>query len=546
MADFTTAGAAQAATEHNSLIDATMAALTGLTQQGVDAGNALVEAVTAGTDSRGDTALSLETRKLGELEAQNKNAEFYAALGMDLPGQAKLSTSLAAAFQANTRQALEQAQSIQDREAVTLLDNPLGHIWNQLILPDEKNALEATMKTGEVIKSSMNQLNKALDENARSETQYAKKLTTASVDSQVQGLKADIDAKAAQARMHAIQQNSHDLVTVLAADKQKLDTISQIVQMRNSDEHLALSREAAAQGRVKFDQWQSDQRDTEDYINEMYTLANDTAKRLGKPELTRKEVALALKGKAQPGMQQTIQAYAQAGYINKDSGALGIAYGETPTAALDFSVATRTPLPAGVSDIYASANAKLQKALEAPGSKLDKKNKPLMDAEYNKYVLQEVTQLQANIDSRDGTNPYRIPDLKVIAASEAVKNTSLFKNVLSVEVAAGGLSASDPDTIVAKGMVGVAQGKLTLGQLAQDITTFYKAGVQANNAEKQFSRYGMAEQSSYKTKVAGAGSMTLFSTPDKVTIDMTDLTQVNSLLAKLAASKRIGQSGLWR
>lgn len=544
MVNFTTAGAAQAATEHTDLVSSTMEALSALTQQGVEAGNALVAAVSAGTDSRGDTPLSLETRKLGELEAQNKNAEFYASLGMDLQGQAKLSNALGAAFQQNTRQALEQAQSIQERESVGLLDNPLGYIWNQLILPEEKSALEATMKTGEVIKGSMNQLNKALEENAKSEATYATKITAASVDSQVRGLQANINAQAAQARMQAIQMNSHDLVTVLAADKQKLETISQVVQMRNSDEHLALAKEAAAQGRARFEQWQLDQKDTEDYITEMYNLANDTAKKLGKPELTRKEVALAMKGKAQPGLQQTIQAYAQAGYINRDSGALGIAYGETPTAALDFSVATKTPIPTAIGDIYSYASGKIKELVTA--GKIDGKNKAILDSEMNRLVDTRTKELISNIDSRDASNPYRIPDMKVLAASEAVKNTALFKNMLSTEVNAGGLTATDPDTLISKGMVAVSQGKLTLGQLAQDITTFYKAGIQANNTEKQFIRYGMPEQSTYKTKVAGAGSLTLFATPEQTVVDMTDLTQVNAVLAKIAASKRLGKSGLWR
>ena len=183
--DFSLAGIMQSASSVLSTLRDSTATLEALSREGTTVSEAMAKAVAAGTDANGDTALSLETRKLGELEAQQKKSEFYAAIGMDAQGQAKISNQLATAFKENVQRSLETAQSIRERESVGLLDNPLAWIVNQLILPDERNALDANMQEGNVIKASMNQLNNALQQTAQSEAAYAKTISAVSVDSQV-------------------------------------------------------------------------------------------------------------------------------------------------------------------------------------------------------------------------------------------------------------------------------------------------------------------------------------------------------------------------
>ena len=68
----------QAAGIQQKLVDSTTQALKTIAVQSADFTDQIVGLITGGTDERGETALSLETKKLGELEAQNRKSAFYA------------------------------------------------------------------------------------------------------------------------------------------------------------------------------------------------------------------------------------------------------------------------------------------------------------------------------------------------------------------------------------------------------------------------------------------------------------------------------------
>ena len=525
-------------------MNASVAQLEQLSAQGTAASDSLVAAMQSSVDARGDTALSLQTRKLGELEAQERKAEFRAALGMDLDGAARISNALAASYQQTTMLALEQAKGIQQRESVGLLDNPLAYIFNQLVLPDERNALQSTLVAQKVAGESLNQVNQALHATAQNEAAYAKTLSAASIDSQVEGMKNEMIAKGAEVKMKAIQFNAHNVQTIMQARRAELDTLFAVVSARNASEQLALSKEAASRERVRFDEWQKDQKDIDIYVKDMTAYANATAKSLGKPEFTKKQVELAMKGRAVPGVQQMVQQYAQNGFINANSGALGLRYGETPTAALEFATATNTPATPAVQDIYSRASANVSKIVTAEG--LNKNDKKAMDMLYNKEVKKLTRGMIESIDARDGTNSYRIPALKVLGQNPEIAESPFYK-LLAPEIAAGGLKEADPDALIAKGIEAVKANKLTFSQLASGLQLLFKTGVQLNNAEKQFGRFGMPEQTTYNARVKVPNVVikqegayrTLFA-PEPVTPqNLLDLSVINRLLVKKIAADSV-------
>ena len=543
--DFSLAGIMQSATSVFSEMQTSIAEIKNLSAQGTKVADAMANALANGTDANGDTALSVQARLEGELQAQNNKAEFWQAIGQDGAGQAKLSNQLATAFKENTQRALEQAQSIRERESVGLLDNPLAFLFNQIVLPDEKNALDATLQEGAIIKNSMNQLNQALQQTAKSELDYAVTRNKGSIDSQVAGMKANLEAKALKARMDAIQYNSHNLETVMRANQSQIDFQAKVAQIRNSEEHMQLAREAAGRERVKFNKWLADEADTDKAIAEVTRYANATAKSMGRPEFTPKQVEMAMKGKSGiPGLVDQIKSMAQVGYVNENSGAIGARYGESFTTAVDFARNVKVHVPETIARIHQQAFSNVQ--AKAATNPTLMKDKTAFDLALNNEVQALTKEWNKVIDPLDKRNSYNAPPLSVMLDQAEFKQTKL-AGVLATQVKAGGLKEADPVVIVNKGLEAFKQGQISLPELASGIRILYSAAAFYNNQANQYARFGIPEQQGYKVKVdmpnvvigpAGA-HRTLFDQEPNAQYDLTNLADVNRFVIKHLAAQSI-------
>lgn len=239
--EFSLASIMQSASSAFSELQSGVEEIKSLSGQSIIVADALAQALANGTNAQGETALSLKTKELGELETQKNKSDFWAALGMDAEGNAKISNQLATSLQENIARSTEIAKSVRERESVGLLDNPLAYIWNQIVLPDERNALAASLQEGDVLKTSLASVNQALQQTAQSEALYTKTRTAASIDSKIAGIESDFQAKALKARYDALQMNAHNVETIMKAPMQVLDFQARIVGLRNQEEHMALA-----------------------------------------------------------------------------------------------------------------------------------------------------------------------------------------------------------------------------------------------------------------------------------------------------------------
>ena len=543
--DFSLAGIMRSATSAFDKIQDSVSTLESLSTQGNTIADAMANAISRSTDANGDTALSLQTRKLAELETQKQKADLQVAIGMDGEGNAKLSNKLAAKFQETALAELQQAQSIRERESVGLLDNPLAYIFNQIVLPDERNALGAIQAEKAAISSSMNQLNTFMQQSAKTENEYAKTMSAASVDSQVAGLQASFDARALKARMDAINLNAHNVQTVMQATQHQIDFQAKVAQIRNSEEHMQLARETANRERIKFNKWLEDEKDLDNAIADVTKYANATAKSLGRPEFSAKQVELAMKGKSGvPGLVEQIKAYAQTGYINESSGAIGARYGENFSNSMAFATEVKVHVPEAVNAIGAQAWAAVQAKIAA--GTLPKNDKKAIETALNSEVDALAKKWNKEIDAKVQTNPFNAPALPVLLQQQEVANSTLGK-ILSVQVKAGNLKEAAPDIIFEKGIEAFKQGQISLPELAANIRTMYQTASLYNNQQNQIERFGIPAQIGYNAKLNIPGikinangayrTLNLFGPAPERVYDLTNLAKVNEvLIKKLAAS----------
>lgn len=543
--DFSLAGIMQSATSAFDKIQSSVATLESLSVQGNTVADAMAAAISQSTDANGDTALSLQTRKLAELQTQKNKADLQVAIGMDGEGNARLSNKLAAKFQETALAEMDQAQSIRERESVGLLDNPLAYLFNQIILPDERNKLAAIQGEKAAVQNSMQTLNSFMQQTARTEAEFAQTMTAASVDSQVAGMEAGLQARALKARMDAINFNAHNVREVIGATQQQIDFQAKVAQIRNSEEHMQLAREAASRERVKFNKWLEDEKDTDAAIAQVTQYANATARAMGRPEFSSKQVELAMKGKSGvPGLVEQIKAFAQTGYVNENSGAIGARYGENFSSSMEFAQNVKTRVPEVVSSIGQQAWAVVKSKVDA--GLLPKNDKKAVESALNAEVDALAKKWNKEIDAKDGRNPFNAPALPVLLQQKEVANSTLGK-ILSVQVAAGGLKEAAPDVVFEKGLEAFRSGQISLPELAANIRTLYSSAALYNNQQNQIERFGIPGQVGYNAKLNIPGvvigpqgayrTLNIFGPKQENTYNLTDLSAVNrALIKKLAAS----------
>jgi len=520
-------GFEQKAREHQQLIDSTNTGIKNLMGDMSSNVDQMMTALLGGTNAQGETALSLETKKLGELQAQNRKSDFLVSLGEDQDSSSRLSNQMATQFATSTREAMQLAQTVSQRKSVGFFDNPLEFIWNQLQLPDEENALKAKVDEANLAKGTIQTINQMESETAKNAEEYAQKITLGSVNSQVQGLTNNLQAQALETKNRYLQQNIGNLEFVVNADQKTLDNIAGVIAARNSAAHLALAQQQAAESSVRFAQWQKDNADTEAGREQALGFINAAAERFGKPKLdsTKLKSYMIINGGKLPPELQTMMEW---GYSNGVSGSN--AYGVAPVAAARTSAAVGVQPPSWFQEQFEDAKKTVAFQNQQSGGKLYTKPEDY-DRAINSAMAAQVTMLQAKIDPRNLANPYLIAKPSVIAENKAVQTSALWNKVLKDQI--GDSDTRDIAAIATKGIAAILDKKITPLEYELGINSYIRAGVELNNQKSQFNNFGVKELDSYNATA-----------PDGTLINWKDATAVReNLVKKLSAMQRMGGSG---
>lgn len=480
MADFGIGALQQAASQAQATNADSIAKLKQNSSDFAKVGADFISSILSGTDSNGDTALSLQARKLGELDAQQKEQEFRGAVGDSGDAQYRISSILANNWQQATIKAQQQQQEIAKKEQVQFLDDPLQWLMNYITLPDEKNALQGNLDTANQAATSIQNLNSMMSAKAQVENQYAQKLTQASIDSQVAGMQANLQAKADQAKMAVIENQSQLLTTVMSATEQQVNNIAKVIQARESEAHLALAESQFAMEKQKFGIWLKDYKDTQDQQAQLTDWYNKGAAISGMPTLNtnRIKMAMQLGGDA----AKKIQAVVELGFRNASSGTQN--FGPNPAVAANATHTIGVNTPAPVADIYARARSQMQ---QDPSFANAKKDPAALDSLFNKYVGKIVADRQSRPNYNDPTDPYAPASTKIMAQNPALASTPLFKNV----IIPNGIDTSDPQKLAELGLAAVKAGKISAGDFATGMAYYYNNATQASTANNQLVKYGL-------------------------------------------------------
>lgn len=535
LGDQAASSASQAATRLNTIRD-----------QNFKDTDQLIAAIMGGMIG-GDTDVSLRAKLLAEQEAQQNARKVYDAVGQG-EGYAALVSNQISTYESTLQDSQELAGTIAKRESVGFFDNPLEYLWNQIMLPDERNALNAKLAEANVAKKRITDTNEMMSQERKIENEFKITISAATIDSQTDALRQELAAKGYVAKLEANKTNAALTVQATNLQGQQLEIAQRFATIQSSVEHLQMAHEAAAQTRVRFEEWVKENKDKADFNEQITQWYNAGQAAVGKEPLTTDRVATMFKL-----YPEQSRAMIDAGVASISAGKAVL--GASPWFAQNTMMAAKTAIPdsdAYVRDAFAAGNTAIQNAVKAGALKEGDKNQ--VPTTFNKGAVSYMTDMQKSVDYNNKNNPYILPSPVALTTGDSpsreILGSALWQKSLAARVEAGVLPDSDPKKIIDFAMEDYRAGKITLPEIAEGIKSYYGSGMVINNEFRKFERYGLPPQGQYVVKYplpAILGQQitprSFFSGYNNVDVNLTDPVQINKLLVKLIGSQiRVNQS----
>ena len=520
--------------------------ISNLASQNTSTTDQLIAAIMGGMVG-GDTDVSLRAKLLAEQEAQQNARKVYDAVGQG-QGYASLVSNQISNYESTLQDSQELAGTIAKRESVGFFDNPLEYLWNQIMLPDERNALNAKLAEANVAKKRITDTNEMMSQERKIENEFKTTISAATIDSQTDALRQELAAKGYVAKLEANKTNAALTIQATNLQGQQLEIAQRFATIQSSVEHLQMAHEAAAQTRVKFEEWVKENKDKADFNEQITQWYNTGQLAVGKEPLTTDRVATMFKL-----YPEQSRAMIDAGVASISAGKAVL--GASPWFAQNTMMAAKTAIPDSdsyVRDAFAAGNAAIQNAVKAGALKEGDKNQ--VPTTFNKGAVSYMTEMQKSVDYNNKNNPYILPSPSALTTgdspSKEILSSALWQKSLAARVEAGVLPDSNPKTIIDFAMEDYKVGKITLPEIAEGIKSYYGSGMVINNEFRKFERYGLPPQGQYIVKYplpAILGQQitpgSFFSGYNNVDVNLTDPVQINKLLVKLSGSQiQVNQS----
>lgn len=525
----------------------TAAKITGNYEQVQQIGEQRALATTAAGD---DDAIVAQQKGVGVLQAQQNSRQFATDVGSNMDDSSQIMSALGMQLQQANMETIRAKSVVAQKQSVKLLDDPVQYLMNQITVGDDINYANAAQDKSDQIASSLAQINQATQSTAVSQNAIAATTSAAAVQAGTDSIKQKAIEQADQVKQQNLLYNVDGLMKVQSLNQQELSNLFSAQNATNSQKQLEI-----AQGHLEIAR-QSNALLLEqrlDAINEKKTnLAEiqdigDTVNK-GRSILGLAPIPA---GKA----VQFMKIGGDLGNSIKDQyskGAVAIQTGvnvisdQPGKAAITIaqSQAPLSPTMAPVKNLLMNSLADVGQGVVkgANGLPVDLKNPQAVTGAANGLILTRAAGMASNIKVGDNTNIYAAPTLpSILKVAPGVMQTDLYNKVLAPLVNTG-LTTLDPNQILSLTSQSVARGEMSFTQSAQDIKVLFSAAAATNNVTKDYARVGLPNQMGYNTSVtlhnASTPNVLAFATNQNVKVNMTDLNQVGSILARQMAADR--------
>lgn len=452
------------------------------------------------------------------MDKQARIAKTAAFLGVDINAQNSQYQALSA--QADQAQQDKDAALavIKQKQSVSLLDNPLGYIYNQLTVNGDiakHNIANAQLQSAH---DRIIQLNQEAQTTFQTEKELAVGTTQASAEASARIAAASATLKANDARIQGLQYGIAGIDKANNTAKSVYDAMytgfgAQKMEqgMQVQLQQLGLARDAAAEHirefNLNYEIAKTGLEDRQDAASAGQAFIDTINKgRVARgvdalDDISGKQVLAYFKtGKGV--LSNTMQFdYANGEAMNVKGGDQQI----LATSPAQYAMAKAQNIPIKLTPQQAPVDGLVNQIVNevANPNKLDPssvkfsqdyaaakaaKDPTAMASVFNARVQSVFDNKAANINPQDSNNPYNITSINALAEqSPTVANTAFYQKVLKGRVA-NGEQFTDPNKIFNAGIDAIQKGNLTLPEFL-DMSTMYQVGV--NNARAQRNIQGL-------------------------------------------------------
>lgn len=480
-----------------------------------------------GGTNQGKTPLALETELQANLQAQQNNRQLYESVNNN-QGFPALVNQQMGLMQDKLNKAQELAESVEQRESVGFFDNPLGFIINQIYLPDERNALKATLDSANLAKKRIEDTNQLMQTSAISENAFKQSLSAEANKSLVDAMRHDIGAKADAASIDAGRTNSAAVNNTYNMTKEQLELRRQQQAAEAAEQSMDIARTAEAERKARFDDWLRQSKENINFSDQATNWYNLAAEKFGRPKLTSDKITALLK--TQGPVAEATKVLLYAGQTIEQTGQ--VTYGATPYTAVQTMATLKTQTSDSQKWISETTDAGFAESKKAAIN--GQKDPIALQKVFDKAAQDKLNEYQP-VRFKNLENPFIVqaPQAFLDTTPPAIEQTKVWSTVLKPKVESGALKTSDPGLLVDYVILAVNEGKISLGEAASGIATYYNSAMQLNNDLRQFKKSGYQEQSDYKVvtdTLRPEVNRFLPKGTSARTFNFTDLTDVNAYL----------------
>lgn len=479
-------------------------------------------------------ALITSTLGLGKLTVEQSNLKAAQSVGADpsdvMGLQAKDAETLLAA-QTKREAALAKVNA---KQSISFMDDPLGWIGAQFTINDDITEYNAANNVAANVEANISERAKFVDAQYQSNLRSQQTVTAASVQASADQAKNEVLLKADDARRQAILYNSTGVKELASMSVQQLQILSTVTDAQTRQEQLQIALDHLALSREEFD-WKRQEKAKGDKAAQYVMDTINRGLQIMDPNEPQIDInspkAIALISGKLPLDGKLKRAF-EIGEMNSKVDPTG----ERNTRILGSSpvdfLQTLQFKPAMAPDQKAGVQLLQETVAQAQDTSQYKALIAAKDIEGAKKFLNNAVKESFDLSSKNASNPsspYALPVIEqILNTTPALQQLPFVQKVLGPAIE-GKVPLQDPSRVYAIGLAAVSEGKITLNQLAVDMSVIYKQAQRINIQSKQLVGMGIAPIEAYNVTIQNGD----FIDPK---VNLADPTDVRRLISRDLAS----------
>lgn len=453
-------------------------------------------------EQAGQLARDVEFTKLqGELNTQNARVKVANSFGTNVNAQSDIITSMGASMREDAIKLVEQQNRVSQIEANSdLISNPLGWLTDLLHGDDARAQRDALAASFDTKSKLVQNLNAATQTSVATQNAISETLTQTSIKQAAQLKVLDANNQAAQARIEAAKYGASSIEALQTVGAQNF---SRQMQVYNAVEENARWQESK---RAMLEQ-RAEKKEINDDVNDMVDRINAYRQTFSLPSVN---AAYVKRNWGSGKVGDMLRDQELAGWrIIDNNGSTEGALGTKPSDAY-FQIKSNdiTPPPAWKPSI--SILEKSEAMFRDQMSQLDPQTgksrsasmKPEeAQAAFDSIVTATAQEFQKRIRPDDG-NPYEAPPIESVLQSptreaQELKESKFGKLVLQTMVQTG-VAKPTPELLMATALSSMEKDGLTLSEVRDGVTTYYREAVGLVNATGGFATMNVPAMTTYR------------------------------------------------